>query len=130
MYTPVSYPDAGIYPINGSEEDYTFSASLGRYGNTLIPCYLALIDDEGYAYAIWYIVSGDIALSYENEQPVLSGEGTSYFGSTVRFEYRPATQGIGQVQSDQGHSTKVLRDGQLYIIYKGTKYNVQGKRIE
>lgn len=28
-----------------------------------------------------------------------------------------------------GKGTKIIRDGQLYIIYKGTMYNVQGKRI-
>lgn len=28
-----------------------------------------------------------------------------------------------------GKGTKIIRNGQLYIIYKGTMYNVQGKRI-
>ena len=130
MYTPVSYPEAGTYPVNGSEEDYTFSASMGRYGNILFPCYLALMDDNGWAHAVWYIVSGNINLSYENEQPVLSGECTSYFGSTIRFDYKPQGMGIEYVRRTNVQCTKVLRDGQIYLMYEGRMYDVQGREIE
>ena len=37
--------------------------------------------------------------------------------------------GIEDVQNDQVQSTKVLRDGQLYIIHNGQTYDVQGRRI-
>ncbi len=30
----------------------------------------------------------------------------------------------------EGSNGKILRDGQIYIMYKGTMYNVQGRRIE
>ena len=39
-------------------------------------------------------------------------------------------EGIDQVQMDKVQSTKIIRDGQLYILYKGTMYNVQGGRID
>ena len=45
-----------------------------------------------------------------------------YMGSFVGF----APQGIENVQRDDVQCTKVLRDGQLYLMYKGTMYNVQG----
>lgn len=41
-----------------------------------------------------------------------------------------ATQDCNQVPSDQVPCTKILRNGQLYLMYKGAKYNVQGVRIE
>lgn len=41
-----------------------------------------------------------------------------------------AAQGLDQVQRDKGQSTKVLRDGQLYLMYKGTMYDVQGRRVD
>ena len=127
MYAEEAYPEAGIYPVNGSEESGSFSASLGRYGSTLIPCYVALMDEAGYAHAIWYIVSGDIALSYEGNQPVLGGECTSYYGSTIRFVYQPKGQGVEDVQEDDVQGTKVLRDGRIYILYKGRMYDVLGR---
>jgi hypothetical protein len=127
MYTDVAYPAAGTYPVNGTEENGTFSASLGRYGSVLIPCYVALMDEAGYAHAIWYIVSGDITLSYEGEEPILSGVCTSYYGSTIQFSYRAKTQDIEDVRWDDVQCTKVLRDGQIYLMYGGRMYDVQGR---
>jgi len=40
------------------------------------------------------------------------------------------TQGIDQVQSNNVQSTKVLKDGQLYLMYEGRMYDVRGMRVE
>lgn len=52
----------------------------------------------------------------------------------IQFSYRGADvpTGIENVQWDNEQRTKVtkvIRDGQLYLLYKGTMYNVQGKKI-
>lgn len=133
MYTSVSYPEEGVYPIKSTEEEGTFSASLGRYGNVLIPCYLTLLDKDGWAHAVWYIVDGTVTLSYDgNSQPLLSGECLSYFGSTIRFSYAPKTEGIEEVcrQSSDNGTQKILRNGQLYILRKGVMYTVTGMPVK
>ena len=38
--------------------------------------------------------------------------------------------GFDKVQSDKVQSTKVLRNGQLYILYEGQMYDVMGRRKE
>ena len=38
--------------------------------------------------------------------------------------------GVENVQGDNVQGTKVLRDGQLYIMYNGVMYNVQGARVQ
>ena len=38
--------------------------------------------------------------------------------------------GIANVQSDNVQCTKVIRDGQLYLMYKGTTYSIQGTIIK
>ena len=43
--------------------------------------------------------------------------------------YKPAEEALHNVQSDNVQCTKVLINGQLYILYNGTMYNVQGMRI-
>jgi uncharacterized repeat protein (TIGR02543 family) len=48
---------------------------------------------------------------------------------TVTARYKKNEQGLETVQSDDIPCTKLLRDGQLYLIYKGIMYNVQGRRI-
>ena len=39
----------------------------------------------------------------------------------------PTPTDVSQIQSDKVQCTKVLRDGQLYILYQGTMYNAQGQ---
>lgn len=133
MYTSVAYPEAGAYPVNDSETEGSFSASLGRFGNTLIPCYLMLMDGDGWAHSVWYIVNGTINLSYNStNQPILSGECTSYFGSTIRFSYSPIAEGIEEVESGKvkGERRKVIENGQLYLMYEGAMYDVQGRKMK
>ena len=49
----------------------------------------------------------------------------------VRFENGGATENITpKVQSDKTPSTKVLRDGQLFIKHNGATYNVQGGKVK
>lgn len=45
------------------------------------------------------------------------------------FTTAESTEGLMDVQGDKVQCTKVLRDGQIYIMYKGTMYNVQGQLI-
>ena len=42
----------------------------------------------------------------------------------------PIPTGVDNEPSDQVPSTKVLRNGQIYLMYEKQIYNVQGKRIE
>ena len=52
------------------------------------------------------------------------------FGNvSVRFESGQTTDLTPNVQSDKVPSTKVLRDGQLFINHNGTMYNVQGGKV-
>ena len=50
----------------------------------------------------------------------------------IRFSYRGADlpEGVEEVQSDKVQSTKVLRNGQLYILYEGQMYDIQGRRVK
>jgi hypothetical protein len=36
----------------------------------------------------------------------------------------------GVISMDDGQWTKVIRDGQLYLLHKGTLYNVQGAEVK
>lgn len=50
----------------------------------------------------------------------------------IRFSYRGADlpEGVEEVQTDKAQRTKVLRNGQLYILYKGQMYDIQGRRVK
>ncbi|MBO7457847.1 MAG: leucine-rich repeat domain-containing protein, partial [Paludibacteraceae bacterium] len=49
---------------------------------------------------------------------------------TANYTATPKSQGINDVQSDQVQSTKVVRDGQMYILRGDHTYDAQGKLIK
>ena len=54
--------------------------------------------------------------------------------SIARVEFAEGTPdtptAVEQIANDQVQCTKFIRNGQLYIMYKGTMYNVQGRIIK
>ena len=46
------------------------------------------------------------------------------------FTTANGAEDLVEVQGDDVQCTKVLRDGQLYLMYKGTMYNVQGNQLK
>ncbi len=131
FYTPVTAVPAGTYPVNATEADFTFSASLGRYGNVLIPCYAALMDNNNWAHAVWYIVDGMVTLSYEDGIPVLSGCCKTHFGSTIHFTYQDnASMESVATANGQPPTEKVLHNGRLLIRRNNHLYTVTGTMIQ
>jgi len=127
MFTSTSEVAAGSYPINESEQNGTFSASMGKIGNVVIPCAVAQVDSTGAVYNIWYLMSGDIAISYNAFGRVISGECTSYFGSTIRFSYSaPTPSGLRDAAESSARVSKCIRDGQLLMEYNGQTYSILG----
>lgn len=131
MYSDVAYPAAGTYPVNGSEESGSFSSSLGIYGTTPIPCYAAIVDNNGAVRQIWFLVDGSVTLGYDEEgQPTLQGECTSYFGSTIQFFYHAGGQGLEDVQEAGTEVRKIISNGQIHILRGGATYDLTGRKIQ
>ena len=60
-----------------------------------------------------------------------------FYGSEQTFTtpgaYQGSETGIDEVPSDQVQNTKaqkILREGQIYILYNGTMYNIQGQKVK
>ena len=49
---------------------------------------------------------------------------------TVTARFKKEEQGLESIQPSAVSIQKVLRDGQLYLIYNGTTYNVQGQEVK
>lgn len=60
----------------------------------------------------------------------LANGGRSILQVTLLTEDKGATTGIDNSSANFGGSQKILRDGQLYILYNGAKYNVHGQLIK
>ena len=86
------------------------------------------------------LLGPDNELTWANTTANMKGM-RAYFktGSTVskvvrrarfNFEGEQVATGLDEVQRDNVQCTKVLRDGQLYILRNGAMYNVQGVRVQ
>ena len=62
----------------------------------------------------------------------LAGNGMAQAPRKLRFVFNQeqTATGLEDIQGDDLQSTKVLRNGQLYIMYNGTFYNVLGQEVK
>lgn len=74
------------------------------------------------------VASNKIAQDIADHGLVIRGQG--YHATRIVIGKPKSATGVENVQGDKVQSTKVLENGVLYIKYKGTKYSVQGIRVE
>ena len=74
------------------------------------------------------VASNEIAQDIADHGLVIRGQG--YHATRIVIAKPKSASGVENVQGDKVQSTKVLENGVLYIKYKGTKYSVQGIRVE
>jgi hypothetical protein len=61
---------------------------------------------------------------------VYKGENSTIVKVSLLTEDQGGTTGLGEVQGDKVQSTKVIENGVLYIMYKGTMYDVRGNVVK
>lgn len=107
--TPISPGHEGVYSINLTQ---------GEWNSVDVP--LSAYSTNGIEW------NNIFQMKFFDAAPA----GGDLFVDNVYFYKVIPGDGIENVQRDNVQGTKVLRDGQLYIMYNGTKYNVQGVRVE
>ena len=89
---------------------------------------LSVLDENG---TPLHVYIGDFAtLGYTGE---LKYDGNEIIPTPPIIPGNPDAQiptGVWEEQRDNVQYTKYLKDGKLYLMYKGTMYNVQGIRVE
>ena len=111
----------GYHEFNGYYNDAS-AKYFDSYELTAVPA-------EGYVFARW--ADGP----YDNPRTIVMNQdnATSSAAPWVQIDltaYFVSATGLENVQSDNVQCTKLIRDGQLYIMYNGKMYNVQGIRIK
>lgn len=122
---------AGVYPINSTREFGTVMASTGYINGYDMPLYVNEYEEKQYADS-WYVVSGTVTVTYENNILELTVEGTNYMGASVYLHYMGnAPTGIEEVVVDGVEGVKKqLIDGHMVIVKDGQAFNVLGARVK
>ncbi len=124
----------GQYEINNSATAGTCWASTGyssEYGDD--PLYIAQYD-EGYSDGLWYVVSGTVTVTYEDDVLGIEVEGTNYLGEDVYVNFIAGgivMTGIEQVVVEGVEGVKKqLIDGHMIIVRDGKAFNLVGARVK
>ncbi len=75
---------------------------------------------------LYRVASDEMAMLIADRGLVITG--IKYHATKISL-FTPETEGVEHLQKDNAPATKFIEDGQLYIKYKGTKYNVQGAKL-
>ena len=115
-------PSYELRVLNGEEELF----SRNTFGQNVIPTKLSdLVKEYGIkpgSYTIhWFVRSTDVM-----------GTAVSEWAEGPEFEItvKDTGTGVDEVQSDQIQSTKVMREGVIYILRDGKIYDLNGKKVE
>ena len=115
---------AGTYKIS-DDEDATNTFIVGyfmsMYG-VAAGSYVATDD------AYFYLAEGTVKVEKVEKGTKVSCDAKSYYGTPVKFEYTIEATAIDNVTVDT-KATKVIRDGQVYIIRDGKTFNVLGAEL-
>ncbi|MBQ7997267.1 MAG: hypothetical protein IJ249_06325 [Paludibacteraceae bacterium] len=131
----------GVFVLGEPLTTYYFSATTATAfsGNDLVGC-TAATDPAGISDAIYTLrnVGGVTGLyNYVGTAAIPAGKaylpipvsGSNPAPARVRMVINGA-QGIEEVQGDKEPCTKFIENGQIFIMHKGTKYNVQGQIVK
>ena len=64
-----------------------------------------------------------------NEDPMNFADKTNWYSILAVLKTQDQTTAVKHIETKNGKTVKFFENGQLYILHKGTKYNVQGMII-
>ena len=115
-----------IFNANGQLTGIAFAP--GRDGNRHAPT--AIMTANGMQFTVTGLNSGTnyaFSLTAKDSQNAVVA---SYSGEFTTTGAPAVATDLDDVQSNDIQCTKVLRDGQIYLMYNGTMYNVQGQEAK
>ena len=119
--------------LQAKGSNYFFVRKANSEGNYILN-YTHYYYSDGSDEYVWSTWGTTFQYYWEDGTGDFAGYKTAMIDLTNPASYKwavPAIEtDIDNVLSDKVQCTKILRDGQIYIMYKGTMYNVQGQKVK
>ena len=116
----------GNYKITSTLQNGTFCYSVGGVDQYDYGSYMATdFDSEGYYTSAYYIIAGDITIESKNNYTV---KVVSANGTDINVTYA-GTQDVEIVPSEI-KASKILRNGQIYILRGEKEYTLTGQEVK
>lgn len=113
-----------------SDEDKGTFLAGWFYSKQKMPVYSFALQQTDEGVYPYYIYDGSVTVSGNgNENKVIDVDALSFYGTPIKFKYNfGGAQAIEEIANDV-KATKVIRNGQIYIIRDGKTYNVVGAEV-
>ena len=122
----------GTYTIDYSEDYGTVQANPGVQGNGVWPSFYAEKAEDGFAVPLWLLVGGTVEVTKDEDgHPYLEVNAYNSYGVPVHIVYdgTPIGTGVENITPEATEVKKVLKNGQLFIIRQGERFNVLGQSV-
>ena len=118
--------EAGVYPINDTYADNTFSAGYID-GQNIYGSFGGSVDAEGYiAIPLWLMVDGTVTV---HANGVIAIKATNTWGVDIECQLGQWPEAIENTDAAAGVSKRIV-NGQLVIEKNGVKYNAIGTIVK
>ena len=121
----------GVYTIDDSQDYNTVYASPGVTGMSVNPSFYALLDGEYLVTPLYFLVDGTVTVEKVNGKLKLEVNGYNSYGVPVHIIYNGADDGSAVENITTPISaSKIVKNGQLYIIRNGQAYDATGTLVK
>ena len=121
----------GVYTIDDTEDYNTVYASPGVSGMSVNPSFYAYMEDGYLITPLYFLVDGTVTVEKVDGKLKLEVNGYNSYGVPVHVVYDGVETNTGMEKvTTTTNTSKIIKNGQLYIIRNGKTFNVLGKSVK
>lgn len=129
---PTTTLPVGIYPIESSENKGTVYAGQGVLNNSIVGSVCGDYTSQGMNVPCFFVATGTVKVEAANGKLRLTVEAQNTNGLPIRVVYEGTTgmTALENTAADTVAVRKIVRDGQVYILYGTDTYTTTGTLLD
>lgn len=123
---PVTTLPVGIYPIDSSEATGTVYAGQGVQNNAVVGSVCGDFTSQGLEVPCFFVATGTVKVEAADGKLRLTLDAQNTNGLPIQVTYYEGTTALENATTDTIAVRKIVRDGQVYILYGADTYTTMG----
>lgn len=124
----------GVYPIDGTDNEGTVSASIGIYQGAPYESYCEqYVEDGGYMYLNnrWYLASGTVTVENHNGKLAVKVDAKNTLGKEVVAIFGETPTSLSELKASETNGVaKMMENGRLVIRRNGKNFSAMGAKLQ
>lgn len=123
---PATTLPVGIYPIDNSEATGTVYAGQGVQNNAVVGSVCGDFTSQGLEVPCFFVATGTVKVEAADGKLRLTLDAQNTNGLPIQVAYYEGTTALENATTDTIAVRKIVRDGQVYILYGADTYTTTG----